>query len=309
MAPFFSVVMAVHNTLDYLPETFKSLLLQTYSDFELIVVDDHSTDGTLEWLKQCADPRLKLMESPFKGQTPALNIGLRAAAADWIVRMDGDDWCAPQRLERQKAAIDHAPRLPVLITSDYWICDERLIPVGEMRLAPPNPKLTRYLKTRNNPICHPTVVFHRETALALGGYDESLKNAQDIRLWHGLLEHGDWVHVSEPLLKYRVLKGSLSVRYQPEQRKERAAVMDGVARGTVSAPRQEATREQALAIYHYKLGFAAWISGKRFCAWKHLFACLRQCAGYTFKSLACLVLSVLPRPLYLSLAGYQGVYR
>jgi len=307
MNPFFSVVMAVHNAEKYLPETMDSLLKQSFSDFEVLVVDDNSQDGTLSYLKSIVDPRIRVLSSPSKGQTAALNYGIRQARAAWIARMDGDDVCLPERLAQQASAIRQATRPPVLVTSDYWICDHTLNPVAIVRLAQPGKRLRQYLASRNNPICHPTVAFHRDTALAIGGYDESLRNAQDIRLWHALINRGDWIHVSQPLLKYRVLPGSLSIRFQPEQESERTAVLSGKA-NTVPRPFAEASTAEIQSLYHYKLGFAAWLAGQRQDAWREFLKVCNTWTPYTKKALVCLALSILPRRIYLFLAGYRGVY-
>jgi len=155
-----------------------------------------------------------------------------------------------------------------------------------------------------------TVCIHRKTTLDVGGYDETLVNAQDIRLWHKLLAKGDWLHVSKPLLKYRILKGSLSVRFQPEQTEERKTVM---GEQKVSMPnhgnRKEANPNQTLAIYHYKLGFAAWVAGERGAMMQHLGSSIRRGTLYGAKAAILLMLGILlPRRWYLTLCGYRGIF-
>jgi glycosyltransferase involved in cell wall biosynthesis len=309
-APFFSVVMAVHDALPYLKPAMESILQQTDPDFELIVVDDHSQDGTGQWLGNVKDARLRLFQATDRGQTPALNQGILQARADWIVRMDGDDWSDPRRLTLQRSAINRSRDKIVMVTSDYAVCDENLSPVGTVRLEAPNPRLRRYVEKQNNPFCHPTVIFHRPTAITVGLYDTATRNAQDYRLWLKLLDHGSWVHVPEPLLKYRVLKDSLSVKYQPEQSRERRAILQGRIEDLAQQTRlDQGTRAQIEATYHYKLGFSAWLAGDRCAAWPHLFFALRGGGWTALKSGVLWALSaVMPRRLYLTLAGYRGVY-
>ncbi len=163
LAPRFSVVMAVQNGHPYLKTAVESVLSQSFIDFEFIIVDDHSTDGTLDYLRNLTDPRLRIIQALKHGQTPGLNQGIRHARADWIVRMDGDDWCYSQRLAKLWSAIEQSPGT-VLITSDYELCDENLRPVAPIRLRQDASAVLGYLRSKNNPFCHPTVMFHRTSA-------------------------------------------------------------------------------------------------------------------------------------------------
>lgn len=309
--PFFSVVMAVQNAMPDLPASLQSILNQTFTDFEVIMVDDHSTDETLTYLQSIQDKRLRLFAAKDRGQTPALNQGIQEAKADWIVRMDGDDWSDPRRFMLQREAILASNDHPVLISSDYVICDEDLNPIAEMRLAQPNSRLRHYLEHKNNPFCHPTVVFHREAGIAAGLYDNSIRNAQDYHFWLRLLVKANWAHVSVPLLKYRVRRGSLSVLRQPEQTRERLTMLAQSPTGTPPVPEStpQSTRSQIEATYHYKLGFAAWIDGKTSSMSTHFLTSIRAASTYRWKALVALGLGLfLPRKVRLSLAGYRGIY-
>ncbi len=312
--PSLSVLMAVKDGMPDLPAAVESILKQTYGDFEFIIVDDGSTDGTRDYLTSLPDPRLRLLRAERSGQTAALNAALKAARAPWSARMDGDDVSQPRRLEAQMQAVKRNPAA-VLISTDYRICDEALAPVAEIRLDSARPDLfLRYFARKNNPFCHPTMMFRNDAAQAMGGYDETLKNAQDYLLWKKLLNEGTWLHVPEVLLNYRVRKQSLSVRRHPEQESERRWVLqtaDGNAAAAL-APESKtgplAKERTAQGLYAYKLGFAAWLGGRRWVTCRYLLGALRR-GVRPFRALALLVLSVFPRSFYLVLAGYRGVYK
>jgi len=310
--PYFSVVMAVHNAMPHLPLAVESILQQTFGDFEFLIVDDHSTDSSRAYLNNLRDPRIKVIDAIKKGQTPALNQGIREAKANWIVRMDGDDWSDPRRMTLQKQILETLQTPPVLVTSDYCICDEELHPVAPIRIALPNPSLYRYLKTRNNPFCHPTVVFHAPTAQKVGLYNEMIQNAQDYDLWIKLLAKGQSVHVPELLLKYRVCRGSLSVLHQDQQTKEKNLILEtGNTEKKITMEVEQSVRnpKQIEQIYHYKLGFAALLAGQRGSMWHHFSHVMAAGGSLAVKTFTLVLLTVVPRKVYLDIAGYRGVYQ
>ncbi|HEY5345943.1 MAG TPA: glycosyltransferase family 2 protein, partial [Verrucomicrobiae bacterium] len=110
MAPRISIIMPVWNGEKFLAAAVDSLLAQTFSDFELLVIDDGSTDRTPEILRAYADPRLRVLRLDHGGIVVALNHGLSQAGADWIARLDADDISLPRRLELQWQAVNRRPR-------------------------------------------------------------------------------------------------------------------------------------------------------------------------------------------------------
>ncbi len=135
--------MAVRNGMPYLPAAVESILSQTFTDFEFLIIDDHSTDMSPGYLDSLKDPRVRILPNPGKGLTAALNFGLQQSKGEWIARMDADDWSFPTRLAQE---YDTAKKPDVvLISANYVVCDEDLNPAGEIRLSQPNEKLFTYL--------------------------------------------------------------------------------------------------------------------------------------------------------------------
>ncbi len=296
-----SVVISIHNAMPDLRVATESILKQSFHLFEFIIVNDHSSDSSLDYLRSLSDSRIRLTENPAKGQTSALNHGLRVATGDWIARMDGDDWSHPERLEKQFAMAQKSPQA-ALISADYWLCNDALQVVSEMRLNPNHTAFMNYLNTRQNPFCHPVMMFNRHKVLSLGGYDDSLQTAQDYDLWRRLLARYPLAHVAEPLLKYRVRRDAVSIARFAEQTQSRQTILSK----TASAPPPESTNPNGL--YAYRLGFAAWVGGKRSACFHYMLTALRT-RTRVWQALAAILTCWMPRRLYLVLTGYAHVYR
>lgn len=127
---FLSVVLSTYNDEKYIAEAIQSILDQTYPYFEFIIVNDGSTDSTLNIIKSFKDDRIVLIDKPNTGLIDSLNTGVRAAKYDWIARMDGDDIAEPYRFEEQVKAIK---RDIVLVSSQCSIIDSDGISIGTTR--------------------------------------------------------------------------------------------------------------------------------------------------------------------------------
>ncbi len=285
--------------MPYLEAAVQSVLSQTFSNFEFLVIDDHSQDGTRSYLNSINDSRLRVLDSVGQGLTESLNFGLSQTKSPWIARMDSDDWSYPSRLARQMEAAQKPGT--VLISANYLTCDQELNPVGEIRLSPPNPKLFSYLEKKNNPFCHPVMMFNRDAALKVGGY--RFERAQDYDLWIRLLRNGSLAHVDETLLKYRVRRLAISIKNVDEQSKSRMTIQKGLEGGMVPS-----TAENHSAQYEYRLGFSAWLAGNR---WQAAVNFIRAVVHGThvFRCLMAMALMIFPRRAYLKFAGYEGVYQ
>ncbi|HEX5242305.1 MAG TPA: glycosyltransferase family 2 protein, partial [Tepidisphaeraceae bacterium] len=158
--PLVSVLMSVHNDLQYLRESVHSILNQTFGDFEFILIDDGSTDGSGDFLKSLSDSRVKLLVNPSNvGLTASLNLGLDVACGKYLARMDADDISEPLRLQRQIEFLEAHLQIGIIG------CSRHLIDEGGKTLAIA-PTLEDDLAIRwkclmGNPFAHPTVMIRR----------------------------------------------------------------------------------------------------------------------------------------------------
>jgi Glycosyl transferase family 2 len=212
---FVSVVIPVWNGERYLAASIESVLAQTHSDFELIIVDDGSTDGSAIIADRYArmDPRLRLVRQPNQGVAGARNTGLEVARGEWVACLDHDDLMLPRRLERQIAFIAEHPDVKAFGSVCQYINEEGRPRGGHTIGAPVRSRadLDALLKKgRLIGLIHPSVMMHRDTIRSLGGYDPAMEPAEDLDLWMRVAEAGHLVlQDDEVLTKYRVHAGSI----------------------------------------------------------------------------------------------------
>jgi hypothetical protein len=205
VSPRVTVLLAVKDGLPWVRDAVESVLAQTYEDFELLVVDDGSSDGTAEAVEAFADPRIRVLRNDSNaGQAPSLNRGLQEARGELVARLDADDVCLPRRLERQVAVLDADPSVALVGT---WmdVVDERSRLWGRLRGRVRDfPEFVFAILADRYPWGHPSLMFRRDVVVALGGYDESLAPSEDKDLYRrlALARHGAR-GVEEPLVRYR----------------------------------------------------------------------------------------------------------
>jgi glycosyltransferase involved in cell wall biosynthesis len=161
MTPRVSVVLPVRNEERHVTAAVESILQQSFDDFELIIVDDGSTDRTSEIVEALAadDRRVRIIRLPGRGLVEALNAGVAAATGVYVARMDADDVALRDRLARQVDELDRRPELGVLGTRVRYIDGEGNA-IGEWNV-PVGPQLVRWTLAFETPIAHPTVMMRR----------------------------------------------------------------------------------------------------------------------------------------------------
>ena len=202
--PAISVVMPVYNTpVSFLQEAVDSILNQTFSDFEFIIVDDGSTGGTRQYLDSLVDPRIRPIRNETNiGITQSLNIGFRAAQGKYIARMDSDDISMPQRFEKQFAYMESHPETIMCGTAIEKFGDK----TGIKRTPIDDLEQYRCILLFVNPgPSHPTAFFNKSKLLQHHiQYANWLLYGQDYELWVEISKIGKMTELSEVLLRYRV---------------------------------------------------------------------------------------------------------
>lgn len=201
-----SVIMAVYNNEKTLPEAINSILSQTYKCFELIIVDDCSSDDSMEVIKDYAkqDDRVVLIKNEMNLGLPiSLNKAIKISKGDYIVRMDGDDICIVDRLEKQVGYIKDNQAVDILGAGAILI-SQAGVEIGSVNM-PETDKEIKNTMRYNNPMIHPSIVIKKSVLEELGGYDENLRKAQDLDLWLRAVDLGKvFYNIQEPLIRYRV---------------------------------------------------------------------------------------------------------
>lgn len=212
--------MSVYNGERFLDEAIASVRAQTFEDFELLVLDDGSTDGSRTIVERHArqDTRIRPILRENRGLIASLNQLLEEARGPLLARMDADDVCLPHRFERQIAFLAAHP--------DYAVVGSAALDIdvdGGPCFAVPDhdPPLTHddvlAEIERRTPLCHPAVMARRDVLLAAGGYHRAYRHCEDYDLWLRIATFARIGNIAEPLLKYRRSPDQISSRHTVEQ--------------------------------------------------------------------------------------------
>jgi glycosyltransferase involved in cell wall biosynthesis len=242
--------MSVYNGLPYLSEAVESILKQTFTDFEFIIIDDGSTDGSTETLKKYAreDERIHLITQENRGLTPSLNRGIKQARGQYLARMDADDVCPQNRLQLQMEYMDTHPEC-VLLGGEGLPIDEE----GQ-RLSEDHPLFTRRnidnLDFRHDhddlegrllrgewAFLHSAVVMRKRAVEEIGGYNPKIEDAEDLDLFLRLAEVGKIANLPVRLIKVRYHGSSVSVTSPVQQYWVKRARRAGYRRRGIPLPK------------------------------------------------------------------------
>jgi hypothetical protein len=210
-APVVSVIMAAYNGAAFLPETIASLQAQTFGDFEVVIVDDRSTDDTRDVLRAIQDPRFRLIESPVnQGPVRSRNTAVAHARGRYLAGLDQDDLCLPERFAAQIAYLDAHPDTVVLGTAAAVIQDGVVGP--PRRTGHTTPALIEWLLRIENPLVWSSTMI-RAAAASDPFTDPERLYAEDFDLYHRMARKGRVTRLDAPLLIYRRHPGGASKRY------------------------------------------------------------------------------------------------
>jgi glycosyltransferase involved in cell wall biosynthesis len=217
--PKVSVVMSVYNGERHLKEAVDSILCQTFKEFEFIIIDDGSTDGTPKILEEYLgkDQRIEVLHQENAGLTRSLNRGIALVQGGYIARMDADDVAFPERLEKQVDFMHKNPEVGLLGTTYYEI-DGNSNRIGKKVFPTSDDELQKTL-IKYNPFSHASVIIRKETLDKVGLYDENIKRAQDYDLWFKIGRVSKIANLKEPLMMRRYSNKNISIANENEQLK------------------------------------------------------------------------------------------
>ena len=219
-APRVSVLLAVYNGDRHLEASLRSVLDQSFADFELIVVDDGSTDGTAEILAaiQRADSRVVVVRQPNRGLTASLIRAASMARAGYLARQDADDISPPERFRRQVEFLDAHPSIAAV---GAWadIINESGAVIGALR-PPAGPRAIEHgLLTLGTALIHGSMMMRKDAIAAVGGYREAFPVCQDYDLWLRLSARFEIDNLPEVLNQWRMVPGNVYATRRSSQLK------------------------------------------------------------------------------------------
>jgi len=202
--PQVSVLLSCYNGSQWIRESIQSVLDQTYRDFEFIIVDDGSTDDSLDIINDFAkrDRRIRVIEKNNTGLADSLNVGLENARSAWIARIDADDICEPNRLKKQIDIVNRYPGL-VFLGSAISLIDDKGDNVGVYKYPTRHNSLLNNLRSLGRFPAHSSAFIRANVMRSVGGYRVRFERSQDWDLWLRLSEKGRLMSLSEPLVRVR----------------------------------------------------------------------------------------------------------
>lgn len=215
-----SVLICVYNGMTYLATALDSVLKQTYSNTEVIVVDDTSTDGTRAYLEEVSatEPRLKLVfNTQNLGVAGSRNRALDEATGEYVAIMDADDIAHEDRFAEQVEFLQRRKDV-VCVGTNHDLIDAKGRMITSLQLPESNEEIQKKILAGHGAICNPTAMIRRELLVNIGGYDTDIKSAEDLDVWLKLGERGKLWNIQKPLLKYRIHNNSESASHATRQR-------------------------------------------------------------------------------------------
>ncbi len=219
-APALSVAMSVYNGEQFLAPAIESILAQTFTDFEFLILDDGSQDATADIVRSYAakDSRIRPIIRENKGLIVSLNQLLAEARAPIVARMDADDISLPARFARQLQFLAEHPEIGVVGTwsqdtdenDNHYVCDGEEHPVH-------HDEFLRNMRDGGPLFCHPAVMYRRDLVLGVGGYHAAFKHCEDLDLWLRLASVTRLANIPERHFIYRHYLGQVSKRHATEQ--------------------------------------------------------------------------------------------
>ncbi len=201
--PKVSVIVPAYNSMSYLPETLESVLKQTFTDFELIIVDDGSTDQTPQWVSKLTDSRIRLVRQENKGVTVARNTGIAHAEGEYIALLDHDDLWQTSKLDIQVRCLDESPEVGLVHT---WmvLVDEQGRSTGRIMTSNAQANVPKHLLERNA-IASSSVMVRRCCFEDVGVFslNRDLYTVEDWEMWIRIASLYPFAVIRKPLMSWR----------------------------------------------------------------------------------------------------------
>ncbi len=263
--PTVTVLMPAYNAGKYIGEAISSVLSQTFTDFELLIINDGSTDNTLEVINSFHDRRIVVISQENKGVSAALNLGLEHARATYIARFDADDICLPDRLKVQYQFITNYPDYSIIgSAAEYMDADGHYIfthhPEGHLN------EEIQQLQYTICPFIHSSVFYKKDAVVKSGGYNEHAYTYEDHFLWVNLLRNEKACNLSQALIKVRLNPESVTIDEKWRTRKFRAIKYSTLKNRNITAAEGDKLYQIGGKQYSPKIKHGAYyaLCGKKF---------------------------------------------
>lgn len=207
-----SVIMPIYNGERYLSEAIRSILNQTFGNFELLIIDDGSTDNSSKLITQYRDPRIRYIHhEKNRGLIDTLNHGIAEARHELIARHDQDDIAYPERLQCQTDFMVQHPEVGVCGSGAFLLENgQRTTKI----VFPASDSLIRWALPFYNPLIHPSIIYRRSVVRLISGYSTAANYSEDYDLWWRILPHTKFYNIQRPLMDLRKHQTNMTITKQ-----------------------------------------------------------------------------------------------
>lgn len=223
--PRVSIIIPAYNAMRYLPETLESAIAQSFTDFEVVIVNDGSTDNIEDWFLTVEDSRARLISQPNQGKSVAVNEGIAQTHGEYIAFLDADDLWAPTKLEAQVACLDANPEAGLVYT---WtaLTDETGKATGRIVASHAEGQVWKTLLLKNFLACGSTPLVRRQCFEVVGLFSPELPPAEDWDMWLRLAARYEFAVIKQPLVRYRKHADNISTNRWQQMQKSSYLVLD-----------------------------------------------------------------------------------
>jgi len=216
-SPLVSVVMSCYNSEKYLADAIDSIVEQTYTNIEFIIVDDGSTDNTLNIIQSYNDKRIKLIARENKGLVYSLNEAIELCAGSYIARMDADDICRPDRLAKQVDYMERNTQISACGGAIHHFNEKGSI---KTQSRPTEHSDLVFCSLHRSPIAHPAAIIRKSVLDQYNlRYNNNYKYGQDIKLWFDIIKVGKLSNLTDVVIDYRISEDQVTSSRRAEQKK------------------------------------------------------------------------------------------
>ncbi|MER3491208.1 MAG: glycosyl transferase family A [Mastigocladus sp. ERB_26_2] len=208
-----SVVIPAYNAMTYLPETLESVLRQTFADFEVLIINDGSSDKIVEWAAGIVDPRVKLISQPNQGVSVARNTGIAQAQGEYIAFLDADDLWEPTKLEKQVRCLENNPAAGLVYTWTALI-DQSGNPMGTLWVSDIEGNVWEQIVVKDMISNGSSPMVRRSCFKTVGVFDPQIRGVEDREMWIRIAACHPFAVVKEPLTLYRRHPGNMTSNRQ-----------------------------------------------------------------------------------------------
>tara|TARA_Y100000768_G_scaffold388091_1_gene382119 strand:- start:37 stop:897 length:861 start_codon:yes stop_codon:yes gene_type:complete len=210
-----SILLPVYNDEKFIYQSIKSIIINSYKFIEIVVINDGSTDSTVEIIKKIKDNRIKIYSKENSGLIDSLNYGLKKCSSEIIMRMDGDDEISKNKIEIQ--LLNFLKQKTVLMGTGGYVINNNSEVKRKINVPQKHKSILNYLNQLKTSIIHPSIMFYKDAIIKAGCYDSKFYVAEDYEMYYRMSKIGNLSNINLPLISLRKNEENISLKKSSDQ--------------------------------------------------------------------------------------------